>query len=165
MRSSRAGSAQHHQLSRPQPHRPDWQIQLIRHASRRAQNRGERFWVPDLDLRCRRWHPAKTPGVLRIASSVLHILSQTTSAPYSGAPEARGRKAAQEHFSEENFRTHLQSGNVFLKSPTGKPHTAAGNSRHTASLDELAEPNYYSNSGETSSTHVFASQLPGSKLS
>jgi hypothetical protein len=57
----------------------------------------------------------------------------------------------------------LQSENGFLKSPTGKLHTIAGNSRDTASLDELAEPNYYSNSGETSSTHVFASQLPGSK--
>jgi hypothetical protein len=44
--------------------------------------------------------------VLRIASSVLHILSQTTVAPYSGAPAALviGQKAAQERFSEENFR-------------------------------------------------------------
>jgi len=34
----------------------------------------------NLDLRQRRWHPAKTPGVLRIASYVLHILPQTTEA-------------------------------------------------------------------------------------
>jgi hypothetical protein len=67
-------------------------------------NCGERFSVPNLDLRCRRWHPAKTPRVLRIASSVLHILPQTNNAPDAGAPAARGRKAAREHFSEENFR-------------------------------------------------------------
>jgi len=60
----------------------------------------------NLDLCCRRWHPAKTTGVLRIASSVLHILPQTTVAPYSGVLAALviGRKAAQERFSEENFR-------------------------------------------------------------
>ena len=51
--------------------------------------------------------PGQTPGVLRIASSILHIPSQATVAPDSDAPEARGRKAAQEHFSEESFRlTH-----------------------------------------------------------
>jgi hypothetical protein len=45
-------------------------------------------------------------GVLRIASSVLHILPQTTVAPDSGAPAALviGQKAAQERFSEESFR-------------------------------------------------------------
>jgi len=76
----------------------------------------------NLDLCCRRWHPAKTPGVLRIASSVLHILSQTTVAPDLGTSEAlvTGRKAAQERFSEENFRTRTYSksyfaGNAFLK--------------------------------------------------
>jgi len=44
--------------------------------------------------------------VLRIASSVLHILPQTTEAPYTGTPAALviGRKAAQERFSEESFR-------------------------------------------------------------
>jgi len=69
-------------------------------------NHGERFLGTNLDLCCRRWHPAKTPGVLRIASSVLHILPQTTDAPDSGAPAALviGRKAAQERFSEESFR-------------------------------------------------------------
>jgi hypothetical protein len=43
-------------------------------------NHGEKFLGTNLDLRQRRWHPAKTPGVLRIASYVLHILPQTTEA-------------------------------------------------------------------------------------
>jgi hypothetical protein len=30
-------------------------------------------------------------------------------------PDARGRKAAQEHFSEESFRIKLQFGNAFQK--------------------------------------------------
>ena len=49
--------------------------------------------------------PGQVPGVLRIASSVLHILSQTAAAPNLGTTEAlmRGRKAAQERFSEESF--------------------------------------------------------------
>jgi hypothetical protein len=63
------------------------------------------FGFPILGLNCRRWHPAKTPGVLRIASSVPHILPQTADASNSVAPAARGRKAAQEHFSEESFQT------------------------------------------------------------
>jgi len=87
-------------------------------------NRGERFLGPNLDLCCRRWHPAKKSGVLRIASSVLHILPQTNIAPDSGALEALviGRKAAQERFSEESFR-HLQTRNVFLKSSTASSRT------------------------------------------
>jgi hypothetical protein len=41
-------------------------------------------------------------------------------------------------------------------------HTAAHqNSQHTASLDVLAEPNYYSNLLQTSSTRVFASHYDG----
>jgi hypothetical protein len=64
---------------------PGWQAQSASHTSRRTPI-AERFWVPNLDLRCRRWHPAKTPGVLRIASSVLHILPQTADAPYFKAP-------------------------------------------------------------------------------
>jgi hypothetical protein len=49
--------------------------------------------------------------VLRIASSVLHILPQTTVAPDLGAPAALviGRKAAQERFSEECFRFLIQN--------------------------------------------------------
>ncbi len=90
-----------------------------------ARNREERFWVPDLDLNCRRWHPAKTTGVLRIASSVLHILSRTSGIEH--LPEARGRKAAQEHFSEECFRIYFTcTGNAFLKSSTTSSRTLLG---------------------------------------
>jgi hypothetical protein len=99
---------------------PVWQAQSASHTSRRTRI-AERFWVPN-DLCCRRWHPGQIPGVLRIASSVLHILSQTTVAPDEDASEALviGRKAAQERFSEESFRSrlHLQlyfTGNAFLK--------------------------------------------------
>jgi hypothetical protein len=119
----------------------------------------------NLDLCRRRWHPAKTPGVLRIASAVLHILPQTAVAPDSGAPAALviGRKAAQERFSEESFRTLLRPLNStspethFSTALPQAPAQLCGNSRHTASLDELAEPNNYSNWDETSSTHLFAS--------
>jgi hypothetical protein len=84
--------------------------------------------------------PGKNSGALRIASSVLHILSQTTVAPYSGTPAALviGRKAAQERFSEESFRNstaHYFTGNVFLKSSTTRSRTTLRNSRHTPSLD------------------------------
>ena len=85
------------------------------------------------DFCCRRWHPAKTTGVLRIASSVLHILSQTTPRPTSDATAAlvTGRKAAQERFSEENFRNLatalFYTGNVFLNSSAAKrPHNLGG---------------------------------------
>jgi hypothetical protein len=50
--------------------------------------------------------PGKNSGVFRIASSVLHILSQTAIAPDSGDSAALviGQKAAQERFSEESLR-------------------------------------------------------------
>jgi hypothetical protein len=73
-----------------------------------------------------------------------------------------GRKAAQERFSEENLRylataLFYITGNAFLNSSAASLRIIVRNSRHTASLDELAEPNNYSNSVETSSTHLFAS--------
>ena len=73
---------------------------LAAHESRREILRSQlRFMLPTVA-------PGKNSGVLRIASSVLHILPQTTVAPDSGTPAAFmiGRKAAQERFSEENFR-------------------------------------------------------------
>jgi hypothetical protein len=69
-------------------------------------------------LNCRRWHPAKTAGVLRIASPVLHILSQTADASKSLAPDARGRKAAQEHFSEEVSELNFNPETYFKSSTT-----------------------------------------------
>ena len=53
-----------------------------------------------------------------------------------------------------------RSGNAFLKSSSCKflsVHNRSPRTQRTTSLDELAEPNNYSNSVETSSTHVFAS--------
>jgi hypothetical protein len=85
--------------------------------------------------------PGKKPGALRIASSVLHILSQTTiRVSTSGAQAALviGQKAAQERFSEESFRNSKAryfSENVFLKSSTRSSRTTLRDSRHTPSLD------------------------------
>jgi len=79
--------------------------------------------------------PGQTSGVLRFASSILHILPQTTGTHESIVPDARGRKAAQEYFSEESFRTQTQPGNVFLKSSTTDSAVLAKNSWLTTSLD------------------------------
>src|SRR5579862_2001792 len=80
--------------------------------------------------------------------------------PCPAYPSTIGRKAPQERFSEESFRTRTSSGNVFLNSSAVSPLHAPPqkNSQHTASLDVLAEPNYYSKCARTSSTRVFASQ-------
>jgi hypothetical protein len=71
------------------------------------------------------------------------------------------RKASQVRFSEECFRIHLLFENALLNSLAADPPLNAENPQRTASLDELAEPNYYSKRFETSSTHVFASQDTG----
>jgi hypothetical protein len=128
-------------------------------------NHGERFLGTKPRFMLSTVAPGQTTGVLRIASSVLHILPQTASRPSSIAIAALviGRKAAQERFSEENFRnlatTYSTSPETHFS--TALPQAFAElceNSWHTASLDELAEPNNYSNCNETSSTHLFASQ-------
>jgi hypothetical protein len=80
-----------------------------------------------------------------------------------------GRKAAQERFSEENFRNLATAlfyitGNGFLNSSVASIRKTLRNSRHTTSLDELAEPNNYSNWDETSSTHLFASQSTAERI-
>jgi hypothetical protein len=91
--------------------------------------------------------PGQIPEALRFVSLALHILPHI------------GQKAPQVRFSEECFRIALLLENVFLKSPTADLlHTSAENPQQTASLDELAEPNYYSKCFQTSSTYVFASQ-------
>lgn len=80
----------------------------------------------------RRWHPAKIAGALRFVSLVLHILSQ------KGERRRRhvsARKASELDFNPETY---------FFNSPAADFHaTAAKTVQHTASLDELAEPNYY----------------------
>ena len=80
-----------------------------------------------------------------------------------------GRKAAQERFSEENFRNLATSlfyitGNAFLNSSAASLRATMRNLRHTTSLDELAEPIHYSNWDETSSTHLFASQFTAERI-
>ena len=78
--------------------------------------------------------------------------------PCPAYPSTIGRKAPQERFSEESFRTCTSSGNAFLYSFTVSfLPTRQQNSQHTASLDVLAEPNYYNKCRRTSSTRVFAS--------
>jgi len=92
--------------------------------------------------------PGQTPGALRFVSLALHIL------PHKG--ERRRRNVSARNASEPYF--HPETG--FSKA---RPllcyflHTPAKESRHTTSLDELAEPNYYSKPLETSSTRLFAS--------
>ena len=99
---------------------------LAAHESRREILRSQlRFMLPTVA-------PGKNSGVLRIASSVLHILPQTTFAPDSGAPAALviGQKAAQEHFSEESFRRltsePLHRKRISQKLCRKSPHTSAG---------------------------------------
>jgi hypothetical protein len=110
--------------------RAGWQNQptmlLAAHESRREILGSQlRFMLPTVA-------PGKNSGVLRIASSVLHILPQTTVAPDSGTPAALviGQKAAQERFSEESFR-HLTSEPSHRKHVSQKlyrkfPHTSTG---------------------------------------
>ena len=106
----------------------------------------ERFWIP-LRLSLPTVAPGQFPGALRFVSLALHILSQ-------------GRKAAQARFSEECFRAYSDPETRFSKAQPllfYSVHKRPQKSRHTASLDELAEPNYYSKCLQTSSTRVFAS--------
>jgi hypothetical protein len=96
---------------------------LAAHESRREILRSQlRFMLPTVA-------PGKNSGVLRIASSVLHILPQTTFAPDSGAPAALviGQKAAQERFSEESFQRLLfHRKRISQKLCRKSPHTSAG---------------------------------------
>ncbi len=81
--------------------------------------------------------PGQTPGVLRIASSVLHILSQAVVAPVLGASETlvKGRKAAQERFSEENFWRAISTRQKSVSQTLPRHRRLSRGSRHTTSLD------------------------------
>jgi hypothetical protein len=91
--------------------------------------------------------PGQNPGALRFVSLALHILPQW--AEGTAGTFQRGK------FPTFNFK----SGNAFFNRFTASPlhFPAQKNSQHTASLDVLAEPNYYSKPVQTSSTRVFAS--------
>jgi hypothetical protein len=97
------------------------------------------------DLRWRRWHPANSGGA-------------PFRQPCPACPSTKGWKAPQARFSEESFRTRtaIRKRKLHCKSAANTP--TQKNSQRTASLDELAEPIYYSKRLETSSTRVFASQ-------
>ena len=76
----------------------------------------------NLGLCCRRWHPAKTPGVLRFASSVLHILSQTLLRPFRRYRSPRAKRQRRTISARKVFRIEplnsyrLSPENKFLKS-------------------------------------------------
>src|ERR1700730_15669551 len=80
--------------------------------------------------------------------------------PCPAYPSTKGRKAPQERFSEEKFPNSLHPETHFSNSTASSLPQRQENSQHTASLDVLAEPNYYSKCAQTSSTRVFASHSP-----
>jgi hypothetical protein len=96
--------------------------------------------------------PGLTPGALRFVSLALHH-------PSTMRERHRRYVSARNVFESTcHSKTHCSTARASLRrifsSQRPKTHT-------TASLDELAEPNYYSKCFETSSTHVFASQDSG----
>ena len=108
--------------------------------------RRERFWIP-VQAFAADGGARPNAGALRFVSLALHIL------PHKG--ERRRRNVSARKVSEPD-----KVGNAFLYSSTAvSTHTAAENQQHTASLDELAERDYYNKCAETSSTRLFASHL------
>ena len=105
----------------------------------------ERFWIP-LDFRRRRWRPAKLRG--HSVSSALPCMSFHGWVKGAAGTFQRGKSPHPHCNSETSFRSFARSPLLQLRKI----------SQRTASLDVLAEPNYYSKCVETSSTHVFASQ-------
>jgi len=65
--------------------------------------------------------------------------------PCPACSSLSGGKTPQARFSEESLRPTQPPETHSQKLTADFPHTIAKNSRHTASLDELAEPNYYNN--------------------
>jgi len=90
--------------------------------------------------------PGQNPGALRFVSLALHIL------PQKGGRHRRNvsaRKSPKKLYPETHFSV----------APPQNFCTTPQEYRSTASLDVLAEPNYYSKCLQTSSTHVFASHF------
>ena len=92
--------------------------------------------------------PGPFAGALRFVSLALHIL------PHKG--ERRRRNVSARKVSGQCSTRKRASLQLNCRSST---HTAVENPQHTASLDELAEPDYYNNCAETSSTRLFASHF------
>jgi hypothetical protein len=107
----------------------------------------QRFWIP-LRLTPPTVAPGLFPEALRFVSLVPHILQH------------KGRRHRRNVSARNVSEPTLIRKRVSLKLCYGfVAHTAAQNTQHTASLDELAEPNYYSNYLQTSSTGDFASHF------
>ena len=103
-------------------------------------NHGERLLDTNSRFALPTVAPGQNPGVLRIASSVLHILPQTTVTPdlrRSSSPRdrAKGSAGTFQRGKFPAFNATAVTGNAFLKSSTTSSHTTLLNSRHTPSLD------------------------------
>jgi|HubBroStandDraft_6_1064221.scaffolds.fasta_scaffold11575_3 hypothetical protein len=100
------------------------------------------------DFRCRRWHPANFRG--RSVSSALPCMSFHERVEGAAGTFQRGKVSVL----ITAVRKRLSKASLQLRYTQSRK-----TSQRTASLDVLAEPNYYSKCIETSSTHVFASHL------
>jgi hypothetical protein len=121
---------------------------LVAYCSQSHTRPDERFWIPFKTYAAdggARPNPGGTPF----------------RQPCPACPFARA-KGSRRYVSARNVSEPTRPGNPVSKA---RPllfyasHTPAKKSRHTTSLDELAEPNYYSKPPETSSTRSFASHL------
>jgi len=111
----------------------------------------ERFWIPVQTFAADGGTRPKLRG--RSVSSALSCISFHIRAEGTAGTFQRGKSPDQ-----------LQSGNVSFKSSAASSRTHShAISQHTASLDILAEPNYYNKSAQTSSTRYFASQCRESR--
>ena len=108
----------------------------------------ERFWIP-LRLSPPTVAPGQTPGALRFVSLAPHILPQ------------KGERHRRNVSARKVSEPALHPETYFSTAPLQALHNYARILQHTASLDVLAEPNYYSKLLQTSSTRVFASHLTG----
>ena len=106
----------------------------------------ERFWIP-LRLSPPTVAPGQTPGALRFVSLAPHILPQ------------KGERHRRNVSARKVSEPALHPETYFSTAPLQALHNYARILQHTASLDVLAEPNYYSKLLQTSSTRVFASHL------
>jgi hypothetical protein len=109
--------------------------------------RRERFWIP-VQAFAADGGARPNAGALRFVSLALHIL------PHKGERRRRNVSARKVSEPDAESETHFSTAQLPVST-----HTAAENQQHTASLDELAEPDYYNKCAETSSTRLFASHL------